>query len=165
MMKALSLLLLVLAVNAEITGKIVSCSGWSLNRFPELKSFLKDGEAEYYKGVEVEYVHGRNAVITITKDGEEQEPFTMSDLKTKEEMHKFMLDSGFEKKSEEEIEEMKAAKKARDEANAARLAELYEDESDDDDDDFDDDDEEEEEYDEDEEEDDDDDAIDEKEEL
>lgn len=26
---------------AELTGEIVSCSGWALNRYPELKEFLK----------------------------------------------------------------------------------------------------------------------------
>lgn len=82
-----------------------------MNRLRELKSFLKDSEAEEYQGVEVEYVHGRNAVLTIYKDGEEQEQITLSDFKTKEEMHALMVEKGFVKKSEEEIAEMRRLNK------------------------------------------------------
>ena len=76
-----------------------------MNRLPALKSFLKDSEAEEYQGVEVEYVHGRTAVLTIYKDGEEQEQITLSDYKSKEEMHALMVEKGFVKKSDEEIAE------------------------------------------------------------
>jgi Sep15/SelM redox domain len=78
-----------------------------LNRLPELKSFLKDSEAEEYQGVDIEYAHGRKAVLTIYKDGEEQEQITLSDYKTKEEMHALMVEKGFVKKSDEEIAEMR----------------------------------------------------------
>lgn len=78
-----------------------------MNRLRELKSFLKDSEAEEYQGVEVQYVHGRTAVLTIYRDGEEQEQITLSDYKTKEEMHALMVEKGFVKKSEEEIAEMR----------------------------------------------------------
>ncbi|EEC42851.1 predicted protein [Phaeodactylum tricornutum CCAP 1055/1] len=36
---------------------------------PELKSFLKDGEAEWYVGVNVTYVTGRRAVMHIYNEG------------------------------------------------------------------------------------------------
>lgn len=75
-------------------GKIESCSGWSLNRLPELKSFLKDGEAESYHGISVEYIHGRQAVLTIYDDEEEIEKITLSDYKTKEEMHALLVEKG-----------------------------------------------------------------------
>lgn len=78
-----------------------------MNRLPELKSFLKDSEAEEYQGIDIEYVHGRKAVLTIYKDGEEQEQITLSDYKTKEEMHALMVEKGFVKKSDEEIAEMR----------------------------------------------------------
>lgn len=78
-----------------------------MNRLPELKSFLKDGEAEWYEGVEVQYIHGRKAVMTVFEDGEEKEKITLSDMKTKPEMHTMMIEKGFVKKSEEEIAEMK----------------------------------------------------------
>ncbi len=41
-----------------LTGKIVSCPGWTLNRHATLKSFLKGGEAEEYEGVTIEWIRG-----------------------------------------------------------------------------------------------------------
>ena len=51
-------------------AKIESCSGWALNKLPQLKSFLKDYNdgAESYKNVEVIYIHGRKAVMTIYEE-------------------------------------------------------------------------------------------------
>lgn len=66
---------------------------------------MKDGEAEWYKGVTVTYIHGRQAVMTVYDDGTEKEKITLSDLKTKNEMHAMMSEKGFVKKSEEEIAE------------------------------------------------------------
>lgn len=65
---------------------------------------MKDGEAEWYEGVEVTYIHGKKAVLTISENGEEREKVTLSDLKTKEEMHEMMVEKGFVRKSDEEIE-------------------------------------------------------------
>jgi hypothetical protein len=90
-----------------ITGKIESCSGCALNRLPELNSFLKDWDAEEYQGVEVVYIPGRKAVLTIYNDEREQEQITLSDYATKAEMHALMVEKGFVKKGEEEIVEMK----------------------------------------------------------
>jgi hypothetical protein len=74
--------------------------------FPELRSFSYDGEAIQYHGVEVEYVQGRSAILTIYRDGQEQEQVTMIDYKTKEELHTLMVNKGFRRKSDEEIEEL-----------------------------------------------------------
>jgi hypothetical protein len=65
-----------------------------LNKLPQLKSFLKDGEAESYVGVTVEYIHGRRAVLTIYEDEEELEKITLSDYATKEEMHALFVEKG-----------------------------------------------------------------------
>jgi hypothetical protein len=78
-----------------------------LNRLRELKSFLKDGEAEEYQNLEVEYVHGRKAILYIYNEGEEVEQITLSEYKTKEDMHKLMVDKGFLKKPEEELVAMR----------------------------------------------------------
>jgi aspartate oxidase len=67
---------------------------------------LHDGEAIYYQGVEVEYVHGRNAVLTIYRDGQEQEQVTLSDYKTKDALHALMVNKGFIRRSNKEIEEL-----------------------------------------------------------
>lgn len=51
-------------------------------------------------------MHGRKAILYIYDDsGEEVEQVTLSDYKTKEEMHALMVDKGFVKRSEEEIAE------------------------------------------------------------
>lgn len=61
---------------------------------PILKSFLKDGEAESYQNVQVKFVPGRKAVMTIYESdddegvGEEEswvekEQIVLSDYKTK----------------------------------------------------------------------------------
>lgn len=72
---------------------------------------MKDYEAEEYRGVSVEYVSGRKAVLTIFHDDEFQEEVLLSDYKTKEEMHALMVEKGFEKMSEEEIAAMREGKK------------------------------------------------------
>ena len=104
----LTLLLLLFAstvvANVEISGKIESCSGWSLNKLRELKQFLKGGEAETFQNVEIKYIHGRKAVLTIFHDGEEHEKIELSGLHTRQEMHAMFLEKGFVKKSDEEIE-------------------------------------------------------------
>ena len=86
-----------------ITGKIVSCSGWALNRLPELKSFLKDGEAESYRGVQIEYISGRTAALSVFHDGVLHEDVQLTDIATKDLMHRLMLEKGFVKKSDAEL--------------------------------------------------------------
>lgn len=83
------------------TAEIVSCSGWALNRLPELKSFLKDGEAEQYEGVTVKYVHGRTAVMTIY-DGNRKEvkKVDLHVIRSKEALHAVMRENGFVLKNE-----------------------------------------------------------------
>lgn len=79
-----------------------------MNRLPEVKSFLKDGEAEWYRGVEVKYIHGRKAILTILEDGVEKEKVTLSELKSKADMHKMMVAKGFVKKSDDDIAQIRA---------------------------------------------------------
>ena len=55
---------------------------------PQLKSFLKDGEAESYRNVEVKFISGRKAVMTvyegISKDSwVEKESIVLSEYQTK----------------------------------------------------------------------------------
>lgn len=69
---------------------------------------MKDREAEHYVDVEVEFKHGMDAVLTIFEDGAEREKVVLSDITTKEEMHRLMIEKGFRRKSEEEIARIKA---------------------------------------------------------
>lgn len=97
-----------IAVSAQtLTGEIVSCSGWALNLYPELKSFIKDGEAESYEGVTVRFVPGRTAIMTIYQDGKEKEKVVMHELKSKQDMHKMMNQKGFALKSNLSTEKVK----------------------------------------------------------
>jgi len=63
-----------------------------------VKKFLKEGEAETYKNVEVRYIKGRKAILTIFENDEELEKIVLSDYKNREEMHEMMLEKGFVKK-------------------------------------------------------------------
>jgi Sep15/SelM redox domain len=71
-----------------------------LNRYPELKSFLKDGEAEQYAGIKVTYVAGRTAVLTIYQNQQKQEEVVLHELKNKAAMHALFRQKGFVLKSE-----------------------------------------------------------------
>ena len=84
------------------TAEIVSCSGWALNKLPELKSFLKDGEAESYVGVTVKYVHGRTAVMTIYDDQKNVvEKVDLHVIKSKKRLHEIMKEKGFVRKGDD----------------------------------------------------------------
>jgi Sep15/SelM redox domain len=72
-----------------------------LNRLPELKSFLKDGEAEQYEGVTVKYIHGRTAVMTIyDANQEEVKKVDLHTIRSKETLHAIMRENGFVLKKE-----------------------------------------------------------------
>lgn len=49
--------------------------------------------------MEVKYVPGRKAVLTIYNDDIEMEKITLSDYKTKKDMHNLFLEKGFRKKT------------------------------------------------------------------
>lgn len=69
-----------------------------------MKSFLKDGEAESYRGVTVKYIAGRTAVMTIYDDqGNEKEKVELHTIKEKSLLHQLMKDKGFVQKSTEEL--------------------------------------------------------------
>jgi len=71
-----------------------------------------DREAEEYRNVQVTFIQGRKAVLTIFEDDKEKEKIILSDYKTKDDMHKLFVDKGFERKTEEEIRKLKEAKPA-----------------------------------------------------
>jgi hypothetical protein len=69
---------------------------------------LNEREAEYYVGLEVEFRHGMDAVLTVFENGAERERVVLSDLPSKEEMHELLIEKGFERKSEEEVSRIMA---------------------------------------------------------
>jgi hypothetical protein len=76
--------------------------------------------------VEVQFVAGRDAVLTIFEDGTEREQVTLSDVKTKMEMHELMIQKGFERKSQEEIEALKVRVEKRTDEETKKLKQARE---------------------------------------
>lgn len=65
-----------------------------------LKSFLKDGEAESYRGVKVTFVRGKKAIMHVyDEDGKEVETVELHTLKTKEALHALMREKGFQQEA------------------------------------------------------------------
>jgi hypothetical protein len=52
--------------------------------------------------VQIKYVRGKQTVLRVFADGVETAVVTLSNVRTKERMHKIMQEQGFELKSEEE---------------------------------------------------------------
>jgi Sep15/SelM redox domain len=85
-----------------------------LNRYPLLKSFLKDGEAEWYRNVHVTYIAGREAILTIKdKNGIELEKVVMHTLPDKAAMHAMMVNKGFVLDEDKKSEAMRKEKERR----------------------------------------------------
>jgi len=83
------------------------------SKLPVLKSFLKDGEAEFYEGVTVKFVHGRRAVLTVYDDETGMpvgEPIELQQHQDKNALHQVMRDAGFSLKSEQEMRTIRARK-------------------------------------------------------
>lgn len=73
---------------------------------------MKDGEAEWYRGVTLKFVHGKTAILTIKEDGVFKEEVVLHKISTKAAMHQMMLEKGFVKKTDEEIEGQNLQRKA-----------------------------------------------------
>lgn len=79
-----------------------------MNRLPNLKQFLKgDTGAITYRNVEIEFIHGRKAIMTISKDGDVIETIVLSDYENQGEevMHSLFRERGFEQLSDEDLKE------------------------------------------------------------
>ncbi|KAK1745914.1 hypothetical protein QTG54_003838 [Skeletonema marinoi] len=65
---------------------------------------------DLYKKVDVEFIPGRKAVMTIYQDGAETEKITLSDYNDKDKLHALFIEKGFEKYNEEELAEIRRMK-------------------------------------------------------
>jgi len=74
---------------------------------PALKKFLKGGDAESYRNVEIEYVKGKEPVMTLYVGGEEKEEIRLREYDSNEVLHSLFQEKGLQKKTEEEIAAMK----------------------------------------------------------
>lgn len=99
--------LLALPLAEAVKAKVVSCPAWTLNKHKELRLFLKGdktlgskGEIDEYAGVEIEWIRGKKAVMTLFDDSDKQlEEIKLYELQTREEMHTLMIEKGFSKKT------------------------------------------------------------------
>ena len=90
-----------------ISGEVVSCPAWTLNKHKELRIFLKGdtrkgikAEIEDYANIHVNWIRGKKAIMTILDDdGKTLGEVALYKLKTREDMHKLMKEKGFVKKS------------------------------------------------------------------
>ena len=67
--------------------------------------------------MDVEFIPGRKAVMTIYQDGVENEKITLSDYNDKEKLHALFIEKGFEKYDEEELAEIRRMKQEVEDAN------------------------------------------------
>jgi len=97
------------AVDA-VTGVVVSCPAWTLNKHDELRLFLKgdprhglDGEILSYHGIDIEWKRGKKAILSIFDDEKKLiEDVKLYELETRDEMHKLLADKGFLKKTRDQ---------------------------------------------------------------
>lgn len=64
-----------------------------------MRQFLKGGEAEEYEGISIEWIRGKQAVLTVFEDGTQKEIVQLYPLQTTDEMHKKLVELGFKKKN------------------------------------------------------------------
>lgn len=88
-----------------------------MNKLPLLKEFLKGGEAECYKNVEIKYVMGKPPTLSIYHSGKFHEKVNLKEYSTtstssstKKKLHDLFQEKGLELKSNEEIIAIKKAK-------------------------------------------------------
>jgi len=90
------------------------CNGAALNRYPNLKSFLVQGEAEYYEGVSVNFVKGRKAILKVYDGEEEVEEIDLQELNDKDKLHALLQEKGFKLRDDlpKSLEELRAENEA-----------------------------------------------------
>lgn len=58
------------------------------------------GEITEYAGITIDWIRGKKAVLTIfDEDGKSVEDIKLYEMQTREEMHKLMVEKGFQKKT------------------------------------------------------------------
>ena len=104
-------------------------AAWTLNKHKELRIFLKGespssssssagrakpvGEIMEYDGITIDWVRGKKAILTIyDEDGKQIKDVPLFELKTRKDMHQFMIDEGFHKKTQQEkVEEIQVERR------------------------------------------------------
>lgn len=103
-------ILLHLAISSEpeldrsfIKAEVQSCRGCSLNRLPEVKSFIYDDLPKYHN-IDFKPIHGAPPeLVLFSKDMKEKERIPLRDL-SREECNALLKEKGFTKKNEKVVE-------------------------------------------------------------
>ncbi|XP_023952398.1 selenoprotein M [Bicyclus anynana] len=84
-----------------VSAKIETCRGCSLNRLPEVKSFVMD-DAPFYDKLDVKFISGaKPELIFLGNSDQELERIGLSDL-SRQECNELLLEAGFNKKTKKE---------------------------------------------------------------
>nr|XP_034840020.1 selenoprotein M-like [Maniola hyperantus] len=84
-----------------ISAKIETCRGCSLNRLPEVKSFVME-DAPFYNKVEVKFISGAPPELIFLGNGDKElERVVLSSL-SREECNELLANAGFSKKTNKE---------------------------------------------------------------
>ena len=75
-----------------------------------------------YEDVEVRFISGRKAVMTIYKDGKEQEKITLSDYDDKDKLHALFKEKGFVQYTDVEYKERRKMKEEEEKKNNIQQA-------------------------------------------
>lgn len=99
-------------VRANISGMILACEKWALSRYPHIRGFLLDGEAEYYQGVSIQMEQGTEGItLQIYENGKSIKRVDLTEYDSREELHALFVEEGFQLKGEDELAAIMARKK------------------------------------------------------
>ena len=122
----------------SVSGTIESCMGCSLNRLPALKTFLQSGEAESYQNVQIHWIPGSKAILTIHYEPPHHSASSTSSLTNEtirmtteiiylaryqslSELHQLFQTKGFQFKTQQEIQQIKDLRKRQMELEEERM--------------------------------------------
>lgn len=95
-----------------------------MNKLPQLKSFLKEENGvDLYRDVEVRFISGRKAVMTIYEDGKE-ERITLSDYDDKDKLHALFKEKGFAQYTDVEYKERRKMKAEEEKNNVQQASQI-----------------------------------------
>jgi len=89
---------------------------------PALKEFLKGGDAESYHNVEIEYKQGKPPLMTLFAGGEVKEEVLLKEYDTNEALHQLFQEKGLQRKTLEEIAQVKLEVQKREALDLERRA-------------------------------------------
>lgn len=100
MLTAVCVAISIASASEEITSaRIESCKGCSLNRLPQVKSFIMEDVPEY-EGVEVKFISGAPPELVLLSEEKEIERLPLSQLNRKQ-CNELLQQKGFLRRQKE----------------------------------------------------------------